>query len=120
MNGHQSEFATELRTPQTGIPCSALLISKQRESTAVLQLLFDQLFTWPADQPRHATLIDDDPVKSDRPRFAGVRGISPAYNNFVILRGIFHRIEGPPHNIAETFRASKSGEHCPAGNVCES
>jgi hypothetical protein len=34
----------------------------------VLQLLFDQLFTRPADQPRHATLIDDDPVKSDRPR----------------------------------------------------
>ena len=65
----QSEFATELRTPQTGIPCSVTPISRQPKSTAGLQLLFDQLFTWPTDQPRHATLIDDDPVKSDRPRF---------------------------------------------------
>lgn len=72
MSGCQSEFATELRTPQTGIPCSGRPISRQPESTAVLQLLFDQLFTRPADQPRHATLIDDDPVKSDRPRFSGV------------------------------------------------
>jgi hypothetical protein len=65
----QSEFATELRTPQTGIPCSVTPITRQPKSTAGLQLLFDQLFTWPTDQPRHATLIDDDPVKSDRPRF---------------------------------------------------
>lgn len=31
------------------------------------QLLFDQLFTWPTDQPRHATSTCGEPVKSDRP-----------------------------------------------------
>jgi hypothetical protein len=30
-------------------------------------MLFDQLFTWPTDQPRHATDTYGDPVKSNRP-----------------------------------------------------
>lgn len=75
MNRCQPEFATKLRTPQAGIPCSGLTISRQPESTAVLQLLFDQLLTRPADQPRHATLIDDDPVKSDRPRIQALNTV---------------------------------------------
>ena len=32
-------------------------------------MLFDQLFTWPTDQPRHATDTYGDPVKSNRPLF---------------------------------------------------
>jgi hypothetical protein len=32
-------------------------------------LLFDQLFTWPADQPRHATATRQIPVEADRPLF---------------------------------------------------
>jgi hypothetical protein len=35
-----------------------------------LQLLFDQLFTRPTDQPRHATLIDGNPVVSMQSRLA--------------------------------------------------
>src|ERR1700722_14035196 len=34
---------------------------------------FDQLFTWPTDQPRHATGTCGDPVKSNRPLFNGRR-----------------------------------------------
>ena len=46
----------------------------------MLQLLFDQLLTRPADQPRHATLIDEDPVKSDRPRSGVSPSDQPAYS----------------------------------------
>jgi hypothetical protein len=34
-----------------------------------LQLCFDQLLTWPTDQPRHATTTLSNPVEADRPRF---------------------------------------------------
>jgi hypothetical protein len=34
---------------------------------AFRQMSFDQLFTWPTDQPRHATGTCGDPVKSSRP-----------------------------------------------------
>src|SRR5580704_19470045 len=37
-------------------------------------MLFDQFFTWPTDQPRHATDTTGDPVKSDRPLVS--RGLS--------------------------------------------
>ncbi len=30
-------------------------------------MFFDQLFTWPTDQPRHATPVYGDPVESNRP-----------------------------------------------------
>src|SRR5262245_37769673 len=31
-------------------------------------MFFDQLFTWPTDQPRHATSTCGNPVESNRPR----------------------------------------------------
>jgi hypothetical protein len=34
---------------------------------AFRQMSFDQLFTWPTDQPRHATGTCGDPVESNRP-----------------------------------------------------
>ena len=68
MTRSQSDFVTELQTPQTGILCSVTAI-KQLVQKKVLQLLFDQLFTWPTDQPRHATTTISNPVETDRPRF---------------------------------------------------
>src|SRR4029079_11259109 len=44
-------------------------ISRQPERIAFQQLMFDQLFTWPTDQPRHATSTYGNPVESNRPRF---------------------------------------------------
>ena len=55
-------------TPQAGIPQPAMPISRQRGQTACWQLSFDQLFTWPTDQPRHATFTRGEPVNTDRPR----------------------------------------------------
>lgn len=43
------------------------LTVKLRGSTAVQQLLFDRLFTWPADQPRHATKHFRSPVDARSP-----------------------------------------------------
>ena len=63
----QPEFVTGLWTPQAGIPQPALPISRQRVQTACWQLIFDRLFTWPADQPRHATVTLGEPVNTDRP-----------------------------------------------------
>ena len=45
----------------------ATWLIRQREQPAFRQMLFDQLFTWPTDQPRHATDTYGDPVKSNRP-----------------------------------------------------
>ena len=44
------------------------MVATQPSSTAGFwQLMCDQLLTWPADQPRHATLTYGDPVETDRP-----------------------------------------------------
>ncbi len=43
------------------------LTVKLRGSTAVQQLLFDRLFTWPLDQPRHATKHFRSPVDARSP-----------------------------------------------------
>jgi hypothetical protein len=50
----------------------ATRLIRQREQPAFRQMLFDRLFTWPADQPRHATDTYGDPVKSNRPLFLWV------------------------------------------------
>ena len=65
---HQPDLATDFWAPQAGIPQSELPISRQPEQSSFQQLLFDQLFTWPTDQPRHATSTYGHPVESDRPR----------------------------------------------------
>ena len=39
----------------------------QPKPKKVWQLLFDQFFTWPTDQPRHATSTYSHPVEADRP-----------------------------------------------------
>ena len=67
--------------------------------TACWQLLFDQLFTWPADQPRHATTTSGDPVEADRPRIvkehepasAFTQGTSASGRYKEILSGIAER-----------------------------
>ena len=66
------------RQPEFGDPAFGLLrqgfrsqsylgLLRQRELPAFRQILFDQLFTWPTDQPRHATGTYGDPVESNRP-----------------------------------------------------
>ncbi len=55
-----------------------------REKTAVQQLSFDRLFTWPADQPRHATRHFNLPGRN---QFAPLSGKSSATYAY-ILRSI--------------------------------
>ena len=64
----QSDFVTGLWTPQTGIPEPVTAI-RQPVQMMDLQLCFDQLLTWPTDQPRHATTTLSNPVEADRPPF---------------------------------------------------
>jgi len=64
----QPDLATDFWAPQAGIPQSELPISRQPEQSSFQQLLFDQFFTWPTDQPRHATSTYGHPVESGRPR----------------------------------------------------
>ena len=45
----------------------------QPKQIAVWQLCCDQLFTWPADQPRHAASTTSSPVETDRPRMGRQR-----------------------------------------------
>ena len=63
----QPDFAAGLRTPQAGIPWPGLRSITQPGQIADWHFWCDQLFTWPADQPRHATSICGDPVESNRP-----------------------------------------------------
>ena len=51
-----------------GFRSQDLPISRQPEHTAFRQMNCDQLFTWPTDQPRHATSTYGEPVEADRPR----------------------------------------------------
>jgi hypothetical protein len=96
MARRQPVFATGLRTPRAGMPCPALRISTQRERSYARQMLFDRLFTWPADQPRHATSTLIDPVESNRPRGAPVRTVEVRTKrlaaNHVVRRFTVHPI----------------------------
>ena len=57
-----------LPTPLTGFFRPRLPLFRRPAQTACCwQLSFDQLFTWPADQPRHATPTPVQPVNTDRP-----------------------------------------------------
>jgi hypothetical protein len=50
---------------------------------------FDQLFTWPTDQPRHATGTCSDPVESNRPLLKN-------YGRLTHRQSYRHRVPGQP------------------------
>src|SRR5580704_4993038 len=80
----------------------ATQLIRQREQPAFRQMLFDQLFTWPTDQPRHATDTYGDPVKSNRPPLCLVLR-KPSSNNSSALT----------HPILSASRASSIGQSRP-------
>jgi len=61
-------MVTGYQTPPTGDLEPGRTFIRQPRNTADWQLLCDQLFTWPADQPRHATPTPPNPVETDRPQ----------------------------------------------------
>src|SRR5579871_5318280 len=66
---------------------------RQPKRIAFQQLFFDQLLTWPTDQPRHATRTDNDPVETYRP-------LNPKQNPHFIVSAIrSETIERIAHSI---------------------
>jgi hypothetical protein len=67
MTRGDSEFVTGFWTSPTGVPQSGMPLIRQPVRSCLRQLLFGRLFTWPADQPRHAAYASTYPVEPSSP-----------------------------------------------------
>lgn len=114
MARRQSDLATDFWAPRTGIPQSGLpALTRQPEQSSYWQSFCDQLFTWPTDQPRHATQTCGNPVESDRPRFV-CSGLTCARPGGLRPSGIQREMRRLPENCSPN--TTVRGPRC-SGNV---